>query len=129
MPADVQISRVFSFLDGLMMCARFANASCCVRMLFVQMLVARFVFAAHFRDIFFDGGQFGFGRGSFSFASRQASALPSRARTSSARSSGKRARRAPIAARFAFPNRPAAELDACSADNFFSRSRSAASFS
>src|SRR5438270_25072 len=65
---------------------------------------------------------------SFSFAIREASALPSLALTNSARSSGKRARRVLIAEVCASKSAGGGVI-ACSSDNFFSSSWSTASFS
>ena len=66
--------------------ARFANCFLLRAAVFVQGAIARFEFAAHARDIFFRRVQLGLARRRVSFAARQASALPSRAREISSRS-------------------------------------------
>src|ERR1700730_13844238 len=62
MTANVQISGVLSLLDYLMMLSRFPNSFLLAPNVVGKAFVARFVFAAHFRNIFFNGGQLFFGR-------------------------------------------------------------------
>lgn len=57
MAADVQISRVFAFLDDLMVLLRFPDCFLLRLNIVGESFVAPLV-AANFGDIFFDGGQF-----------------------------------------------------------------------
>src|SRR6266404_8162895 len=60
MPSNVQIRRIFSFLDDLMMLLRFANGVLLGLDVVGKTFVARLIFAADFRDIPFDRRQFFF---------------------------------------------------------------------
>src|SRR5438045_8175326 len=58
MPADAQIRRLFSFLDGLMPRSRFARCLLLCPNTLSQFAFARFKLAAHARDVFFHSGKF-----------------------------------------------------------------------
>src|SRR5436190_24120477 len=59
MPADAQIRRLFSFLDGLMPRSRFARCLLLGPNTLSQFAFAGFKLAAHARDVFFHSGKFG----------------------------------------------------------------------
>src|SRR6266513_4676153 len=67
MTPNIQIRGIFSFLNCLMMCARFANCFLLHPDALVQCSIARFKFGPDTLDIFFHNREFGFGRNQFFF--------------------------------------------------------------
>ena len=65
MPADVQIRGIFPLFDYLMLLLTFAHCVLLRANIVGKSFIARFVIAAHFRDVFFDRGKFFFGRREF----------------------------------------------------------------
>ena len=65
MPANVEIGWIFSFFNDLMVLLRFANGVLLRMNIIGEAFVTRFIFAAHFRNIFFDRGKLLFGGGEF----------------------------------------------------------------
>src|SRR6184192_2079224 len=65
MASNVEIGRIFSLLDNLMMLLGFDNCILLGMNVLSKALVAPFIVAAHFGDIFFDRGKFFLGGGEF----------------------------------------------------------------
>src|ERR1700686_1531459 len=65
MTSNVEIGRIFSLLDNLMMLFGFDNCVLLRANVLREAFIAPFIVAAHFGDISFDRGKFFFGGGEF----------------------------------------------------------------